>query len=155
MCIRDSGYTVLADTEFKVQKPAPETPKVVSISPQDGDKNADPAITFTATIRNGTTSLKSDSVKLTLDGKAVDATVTAGEEGFNTVTFTGEGLFAAGSNHRYTLEFSDDGDPATSESVSVEIDVAAYVELELPEACLLYTSPSPRDATLSRMPSSA
>ena len=25
----------------------------------------------------------------------------------------------------------------------------------LPEACLLYTSPSPRDATLSRMPSSA
>ena len=25
----------------------------------------------------------------------------------------------------------------------------------LPERCLLYTSPSPRDATLSRMPSSA
>ena len=25
----------------------------------------------------------------------------------------------------------------------------------LPTACLLYTSPSPRDATLSRMPSSA
>ena len=25
----------------------------------------------------------------------------------------------------------------------------------LPRACLLYTSPSPRDATLSRMPSSA
>ena len=25
----------------------------------------------------------------------------------------------------------------------------------LPECCLLYTSPSPRDATLSRMPSSA
>ena len=125
---------MLADTEFKVQKPAPETPKVVSISPQDGDKNADPAIIFTATIRNGTTSLKSDSVKLTLDGKAVDATVTAGDEGFNTITFTGEGLFAAGSNHRFMLEFTDDGDPATSESVSVEIDVAAYVELELPEA---------------------
>eukprot|EP00830_Metopus_es_P015063 TRINITY_DN4211_c0_g1_i1.p1 TRINITY_DN4211_c0_g1~~TRINITY_DN4211_c0_g1_i1.p1 ORF type:complete len:125 (+),score=43.64 TRINITY_DN4211_c0_g1_i1:116-490(+) len=28
-------------------------------------------------------------------------------------------------------------------------------ELEHSEACLLYTSPSPRDATLSRMPSSA
>ena len=130
----NDGYTVLADTEFKVQQPEPETPKVVSISPQDGDKNADPAIAFTATIRNGTTSLKSDSVKLTLDGKAVDATVTAGDEGFNTITFTGEGLFAAGSNHRFMLEFTDDGDPATSESVSVEIDVAAYVELELPEA---------------------
>ena len=29
------------------------------------------------------------------------------------------------------------------------------VEAALAEACLLYTSPSPRDATLSRMPSSA
>ena len=28
-------------------------------------------------------------------------------------------------------------------------------ELGLPTICLLYTSPSPRDATLSRMPSSA
>ena len=27
--------------------------------------------------------------------------------------------------------------------------------LDLAKACLLYTSPSPRDATLSRMPSSA
>ena len=26
---------------------------------------------------------------------------------------------------------------------------------DLPNSCLLYTSPSPRDATLSRMPSSA
>ena len=30
-----------------------------------------------------------------------------------------------------------------------------YVEIELSKSCLLYTSPSPRDATLSRMPSSA
>ena len=30
-----------------------------------------------------------------------------------------------------------------------------FREFLLPEACLLYTSPSPRDATLSRMPSSA
>ena len=29
------------------------------------------------------------------------------------------------------------------------------VKMELTEPCLLYTSPSPRDATLSRMPSSA
>ena len=28
-------------------------------------------------------------------------------------------------------------------------------EVRQPDACLLYTSPSPRDATLSRMPSSA
>ena len=29
------------------------------------------------------------------------------------------------------------------------------ISLTAPEICLLYTSPSPRDATLSRMPSSA
>ena len=33
---------------------------------------------------------------------------------------------------------------------NVAIDIGAHVGL-----CLLYTSPSPRDATLSRMPSSA
>ena len=32
---------------------------------------------------------------------------------------------------------------------------ATYVEPLTVESCLLYTSPSPRDATLSRMPSSA
>ena len=30
-----------------------------------------------------------------------------------------------------------------------------YVNDQKPNSCLLYTSPSPRDATLSRMPSSA
>ena len=29
------------------------------------------------------------------------------------------------------------------------------IEGDMPKDCLLYTSPSPRDATLSRMPSSA
>ena len=33
-------------------------------------------------------------------------------------------------------------------------DVARAIAID-PDACLLYTSPSPRDATLSRMPSSA
>ena len=30
-----------------------------------------------------------------------------------------------------------------------------YLKYHAPDFCLLYTSPSPRDATLSRMPSSA
>ena len=33
--------------------------------------------------------------------------------------------------------------------------VRSFVEEVIPNGCLLYTSPSPRDATLSRMPSSA
>ena len=38
----------------------------------------------------------------------------------------------------------------SSEDVPLEV-----ITVELPADCLLYTSPSPRDATLSRMPSSA
>ena len=49
---------------------------------------------------------------------------------------------------------------ALMQSAGVEIDEDGVSELiikreRLLEACLLYTSPSPRDATLSRMPSSA
>ena len=33
--------------------------------------------------------------------------------------------------------------------------MTVYENLAFPLSCLLYTSPSPRDATLSRMPSSA
>ena len=46
-------------------------------------------------------------------------------------------------------------------SLAIEIAARHRVQLEqqlsmgLPNTCLLYTSPSPRDATLSRMPSSA
>ena len=35
------------------------------------------------------------------------------------------------------------------------LDDGAETDLDLGHYCLLYTSPSPRDATLSRMPSSA
>ena len=38
---------------------------------------------------------------------------------------------------------------------SAEVRTAASQVLIMAKACLLYTSPSPRDATLSRMPSSA
>ena len=35
------------------------------------------------------------------------------------------------------------------------IPFTEHIEVDPRKACLLYTSPSPRDATLSRMPSSA
>ncbi len=38
---------------------------------------------------------------------------------------------------------------------AVRKEPVVLVSNTFPDACLLYTSPSPRDATLSRMPSSA
>ena len=40
-------------------------------------------------------------------------------------------------------------------SIEGAIEIEEEAEEGVPETCLLYTSPSPRDATLSRMPSSA
>ena len=42
-----------------------------------------------------------------------------------------------------------------SEKKEIQLLLWLEVESTLPNSCLLYTSPSPRDATLSRMPSSA
>ena len=41
------------------------------------------------------------------------------------------------------------------EYLTIEVSVKDKPKCEYTKDCLLYTSPSPRDATLSRMPSSA
>ena len=41
------------------------------------------------------------------------------------------------------------------DSIEIESPESVLIKLKVPYICLLYTSPSPRDATLSRMPSSA
>ena len=47
------------------------------------------------------------------------------------------------------------GDPPTKD-LPIFVDLDAMRDMEAhAQTCLLYTSPSPRDATLSRMPSSA
>ena len=60
--------------------------------------------------------------------------------------------------------FAEYGMPVSPGKIAFSVDeaVAAAEELGTPvmvkaqvHTCLLYTSPSPRDATLSRMPSSA
>ena len=40
-------------------------------------------------------------------------------------------------------------------SNAIEIDISGETKKEKVKVCLLYTSPSPRDGLLSRMPSSA
>ena len=50
----------------------------------------------------------------------------------------------------FTYVICDDGNP-----LPALCDTAIVIVNVLPDTCLLYTSPSPRDATLSRMPSSA
>ena len=61
-----------------------------------------------------------------------------------------------------TLTFSEDiaceyesSEPESTSGGSDTVSNAASVDWVVPEPCLLYTSPSPRDRQKSRMPSSA
>ena len=59
-----------------------------------------------------------------------------------------------GKNVLYiTLEMAEEKIAERIDSNLLNCDIQNITEL--PKICLLYTSPSPRDATLSRMPSSA
>ena len=58
------------------------------------------------------------------------------------------------TNHRDI--FSQQLESQTEYNLLIKIQkVEEYLTEKYPDTCLLYTSPSPRDATLSRMPSSA
>ena len=46
-------------------------------------------------------------------------------------------------------------EPTTALDVTIQAQIINLLKILQSETCLLYTSPSPRDATLSRMPSSA
>ena len=56
-------------------------------------------------------------------------------------------------NQPVLVASGDSADSTVVEMQAAEKEFDAYASQY--EACLLYTSPSPRDATLSRMPSSA
>ena len=45
--------------------------------------------------------------------------------------------------------------PTASGKTELAIEIAEYFKTHIHNICLLYTSPSPRDDELSRMPSSA
>ena len=54
-----------------------------------------------------------------------------------------------------TTETGDGTFKFTLASAITDADLQAKVDLLMNDICLLYTSPSPRDGLLSRMPSSA
>ena len=70
-------------------------------------------------------------------------------------------LYARAKGGKFVLRIEDtDRERSTDESVQAILDSMEWLQLGADEGpfyqtCLLYTSPSPRDATLSRMPSSA
>ena len=69
------------------------------------------------------------------------------------MNFTTKSRYAV--NALADLEYlSNDESPVSLKDIAIRQDID-LTYLEQLFSCLLYTSPSPRDATLSRMPSSA
>ena len=66
-------------------------------------------------------------------------------------------VFSCNSARKGKKIFGNDPDPTTEIMVQTQDDIISAHIKDNPDGkvCLLYTSPSPRDATLSRMPSSA
>ena len=60
-------------------------------------------------------------------------------------------LYCAAQN----VYFESRGEPDLGQMAVTQVVLNRMESSRWPDSCLLYTSPSPRDATLSRMPSSA
>ena len=99
-----------------------------------------------------------------MDGFALKAADTAGATESNPITLPVVATIAAGNVAPRPLEAGEAMRIMTGAPIPDGADAIIMVELTRPagfdvhilaEVCLLYTSPSPRDATLSRMPSSA
>ena len=116
-----------------------ETPVVIDLLANDTDPDSDPL-----------TVIEINGVSLT-PGVVQTIFVPGGTVVVNAddvITVTPDDGFSGDLNVPYLLS---DQDGATDSAVhTIEVEKAPPVP-----GCLLYTSPSPRDATLSRMPSSA
>ena len=115
------------------------------------------------------TGLNSLSVSGTTD--TATAITTTGDQTYTgAFSYSGSstGLFQVGSSNSFTfgstvnangqdllLAGDVDLDGAVTNAKEFNIGRTANIGADVTTTCLLYTSPSPRDATLSRMPSSA
>ena len=65
------------------------------------------------------------------------------------------GIGLLGKKVGMTRFFTENGESIPVTVLKIEDNIISMIKSTDSDGCLLYTSPSPRDATLSRMPSSA
>ena len=68
----------------------------------------------------------------------------------DSLEFKDLGLFVIDEEHKFGVKQKE-----ILKKYRLNVDILSLSATPIPRTCLLYTSPSPRDATLSRMPSSA
>ena len=113
-----------------------------SLYATDDASTGDEGSTQTGDVTLNDNDPEADNLTVTLLDDADNGTLTLNTDG--TFSFAPDAGFTG--NDEFTYQVCDDGTPIACDSATVYVTVLS---------CLLYTSPSPRDATLSRMPSSA
>jgi len=104
------------------------TPFVSSANPADKAVNVGPVVSLAVVLRDRTTAVDTNSVRLYLDNNPVAATIQKTDTTNTTVKFNA-GLLPALSTHTYSVAFSDNGTPATTVTNSFSFTVANYLSL--------------------------
>ena len=120
------GYVDLVSLD--VVDKSVKTPFVSSANPPDKAINVGPIVSLSVNLRDGTTAVDTNSVKLYLDNNPVPATVQKTDTTNTTVKYSA-GLLPALSTHTYSIAFTDNGTPATTISNAFSFTVANYLTL--------------------------
>ena len=118
---------------------------VTSRSPAAGSANASPLPTITVVINDGTTTISSSSVKLSLDGVELPTSVSVAGD-LNTVTAAVTNLLARLTTHTASLRFVDNVNGSQTNTWS--FTVANYQEFTLPAPIYLETFDGLGEGTL-------
>jgi hypothetical protein len=102
-------------------------PSVAAADPPNNAVNVGPIVSLTIGLRDGSTAVATNSIRLYLDNNLVSANIQ--KAGTNTTVKYNAGLLAALSAHTYSIAFSDNGTPATTQTNTFHFTVANYVTL--------------------------
>lgn len=103
------------------------TPFVASANPPDRAVNVGPVVALSLELQDRTTAVDTNSIRLYLDNSLVPALVQKSTTN-TTVRYTA-GLLPALSAHTYSVAFSDNGTPITTQTNSFHFTVANYLTL--------------------------
>jgi hypothetical protein len=128
--LANDGYDIVASEPFVVREPVTDSLRLLSMSPANNASNVPPFAVITATIRNGTRKLDTNSVVLSLDGQPVTHTlVQSGDD--STVSFTNPVVLPPNSAHTATLRFADNATPAKAYTNTVAFTIITYTNVLL------------------------
>ncbi len=124
-----AGNIAVDDITF-AQFPEPTGLTLLTSSPRANETGVPPEVLFTATIKDGSVRLATNSVQLALNGNAVALSSLTRQTNLTLLSYQASGLLAAGTN-RYRLVYTDDAAAPKSYTNDIPFVVPSYTNLSL------------------------